>query len=116
MEKRPLKSGRLPYAMAAIVLIAVAMLLVAGVFTARRLATEGDPAQREAMAKLAWVSVAGLGVVLILLGWLLARWLSKGLRSTSPKPRQAHPSAWDLAGQRMQVPPEEDDESPDQQQ
>lgn len=68
-----------------------------------------DQASKRALAHMAWLAMALLGVTLVVLLWVGLRWLRLGL---TPKP-QKHPqgprvSPWSEAGRR--IVPDEDEE------
>jgi hypothetical protein len=73
-------------------------------------AAAADNERRRGMLMIAWMSLAMLTLSLLLLLWAVLRWVRARqgpLKRAEPTP---YVDAWSLAGQRMQTPPDEDDE------
>jgi hypothetical protein len=82
-------------------------------YTADR-AAAAPPAERARLLRVAWVLLALLGLTAVVAVWVLGRRVLLSLRAPPKRrPPQEHPSAWDVAGQRVQL-PEEDDQPPDE--
>ena len=118
MEKRPIippVSRRIGYAIATLVLVAIGAALTGGVFFAQSLAESSPSGDGLVYSRLAWASLAGLAVVLVLLVWVMVRWLSAGLQArTDLREQGPHVDVWKLSGERMEVrDDEEEGESPD---
>lgn len=114
MEKRPVippASRRIGYAITTLVLVVIGAALTGGVFLAQNFAESAPPDQRAVYSRLAWASLAGLAVVLVLLVWVMIRWLAAGLQpsggSREPAP---HVDVWKLSGERVEVRDDEDED------
>ncbi len=74
-------------------------------------AVKGDPKRAAKMlAKLAGLSLVMLCITLVMLFWLVARFLLHRFRGTSHSQKTEYVDAWSLAGKRMKAPPEEEEE------
>jgi hypothetical protein len=88
-------------------------LAVQTFITARAISQIDDSAVESLLARLAWLSTVLLALTLMLLFWTVARlfrWRLSARRRIGPTP---YVDAWSLAGQRMNVPAEEEGEDPD---
>jgi len=55
------------------------------------------------LAQVAWVSLALLLVVLIVLIWTVMRYIRRQLLSDNVPPASEHPDAWEVAGRRLKL-------------
>lgn len=74
-----------------------------------------DPIVRRYYVRMAFVLLALLGLVLVVLVWMAMHHIRSAYRPPEQPRRTEHVDAWSLAGQRIEIPPEpqepdEDDE------
>jgi len=77
-------------------------------------AQQAPEKQKAGLVRLAVVCVAMLGLTLIVMFWLVLRFVGSRIVKPPEQTRTEHVDAWRLAGQRMQPPqdPEEGEEPP----
>lgn len=71
-----------------------------------------DEPTKKLLARLAWISVALLGLTLLMLFWLVAHYLTNKFRTQGHPPTE-YVDAWRLAGQRARAEPQDEDEIED---
>jgi len=67
-------------------------------------------AHRGGMVRFAIICVAMLGLTLVVMFWLVVRFIGSRFQTTPEPSRTQHVDAWTLAGQRIQPPKEPEDE------
>jgi len=98
------RSQVISFAIRAAVLLAVAIGLAAQTFMAAEAAGQmTDEPARKLLAKIAWLSVAMLGLTLLLLFWTVARFFRRRLPGGLAHHRTPYVDAWALAGKRFQL-------------
>jgi len=90
-------------------LMAIAVVLAAMLYVTVTFASQApDRRTKRLVLTLAWTSLAALGGTLLLLMWVVIRWIRCRLRSEAPRKPTPVVDAWAEAGERFQL--EEDDE------
>jgi hypothetical protein len=97
-------------------LAAIASGLAVQTFIASQAVSQiDDHAVKSLLARLAWLSTVLLALALVLLFWMVARlfrWNLATRRRVGPTP---YVDAWSLAGQRVKLPDDQDDEDEEDQ-
>lgn len=112
MEKEPLGTlRRINFAVLVIGLTALAGMLgtLLAILT-QAAGTTGDPHTRAFLARLAWACAAVLALTLVLLAWVLARYVAYRIGPGRKARRTKYVDAWALAGKRLKPPPEDEDD------
>lgn len=97
-------------------MIVVLLLIAAGcagaLAVSMRAATElpVDHPVRTMLVRIAVLSTASLGLSLVLVGWAAMRFLSDRLRPPRPAGETEYVDVWSVAGQRLQVDEDQEDE------
>jgi hypothetical protein len=99
----PSKAGTIRYAIQVVVLLAIAATLSVGLVSM----TSQDVAEKEVPPAYrfysALVLVSLLGVTLVALGWMLARFAAFRSRRRTGRTETPYVDAWTVAGQRFQL-------------
>ncbi len=117
-KNNPQTLRRVNYTILIVALMGISVGLVALIIIMTDAYGEADEKTRELLYNLAWTATATLAVTLLLLVWMVMRWLRFRLQSIADenqrqkeKQRQRQKksetsqlSAWDLAGSRIAVP------------
>ncbi len=85
-------------------------ILLSGIPHLTAATSPAQKAHRSGMVRLAVVCVALLGLTLVVIFWLVVRFLGSRFQPPPPHPPTEHVDAWSLAGKRMQVAEEEEEE------
>ncbi len=103
------------YAILIISLIAVSAGLLGMIGITTKAYADADEKTRDLLFYLAWVGAATLAITLVMLAWIIMRWLRSRIQPGRKAQKTQHVSAWDEAGKRLPV-PEMDDvlETPDE--
>ncbi len=106
--ERPRLIRRIEFAVMVITLMVMATGLGCLMFiTAGHAADEPDSDTRKMLARLAWMSLALLALVVVVLAWLVIRHAALRLRERKTKPAPTpYVNSWALAGKRIQIPPD----------
>ncbi len=112
MEIDPEPAGR---NISQIILIVMLAVMAGGLFVvtamAANLAGEVENIdQRRVLARIAWVAISLMGLALVVLLWTVMRYFRSRMQLGQHREPTPYVDAWSLAGKRMQVPTEEDDE------
>lgn len=92
--------------------MAVGLAILLGMILHGVAGAEG--ASRKLLSRLAWISMAMLGLTLVMLFWIVAHYLMGRFRPQGHQPTE-YVDAWKLAGQRVKPPQEPPgDEDPDE--
>jgi uncharacterized BrkB/YihY/UPF0761 family membrane protein len=75
-------------------------------------ATEAAKAERQGMIRLALVCAVLLGLTLVVMFWMIVRFVGLRVRPPVERPATKHVDAWSLAGQRLKLSDEELPEEP----
>ena len=98
-----------------IILLAALSLIAAGLVLLTVLTTQAasnveDADLQKQLARLAWIATVLLGLTLVLLLWAVMRLVRSRMNLGQRHPPTPYVDAWALAGQRMQVPDDDDEE------
>jgi len=96
--------------------IAVLMTVTVGLATQTFMSAEAtgriaDEPARKLLARIGWLSVAMLGLTLVLLFWTVVRYFRRRLPPGVGHQRTPYVDAWSLAGKRFQLDDSEDDQA-----
>jgi hypothetical protein len=95
------KGPALGHALAAVFLVALGAAMCGASLTLLHYAQAGDPQRKVLLTRLAAAGFVGLGIVLVLLGWVVSRIFRRALLAEPPARPTEHVDAWSLAGQRL---------------
>ncbi len=104
------------------VIVTVGLGLICGgltaivVLTMRAAGAVGDPELRKSLMRLGWLSLALLGLAVVLLVWIVIRRIRLHLAHRPSQRASRYVNAWELAGKRIQVEEDEDDDEEDDRQ
>ena len=106
---------RIHYTILIISLLAVSLGLLGVIGITTKAYADADEKIRDLLFHLAWVGAATLAVTLVLLAWVIMRWIRFRLQTLGKGPDMHYVDAWSEAGKRIPV-PETDDvvEEPDE--
>ena len=104
MVSDPTTPRRISYTILLMLLVAAALTLGAMLaVTTRGALHAADDQTRKGMLRYAYVSLALLGFCLVMLVWVLVRYLRFRSRPRGRRQRTAYDDAWALAGKRYKV-------------
>lgn len=105
---RPHRSNgpALGHALAALFLVALGTALCGASLAMLHRAGESNPQDKALPTRLATVGFVGLGIVVVLLGWVVSRMLRRAFLCEPPVRPTEHVDAWSLAGQRLRGDPD----------
>jgi O-antigen/teichoic acid export membrane protein len=101
--ERPTRFGTVKYVVLAISLLVFALVLGSMTVYAARKIHEADEATRKYVYYLAWTSLLLLGLVIVALIWIIARFLGYRARPSKSKSATPYVDAWSLAGKRFKL-------------
>ena len=100
---QPTWLGTVKYIVLALLLAAMAVALGAVVVYAARGAQAAGPEKREYLYYLAWTCLVLLGLVVVALVWIVARFVAYRAGPPRPWSRTPYIDAWSLAGKRFRL-------------
>lgn len=107
--------SRIHYTILIIALLAVSLGLLGVIGITTKAYADADEKTRDLLFHLAWMAAATLALTLVLLAWILMRWIRFRMQPVGKGPKMQYVDAWSEAGKRIPV-PETDDviEEPDE--
>ena len=109
--KRRTTSRAINFTILTVSLVAIAVVLVGMLFvTAAAAAHASDHRTKRLILTLAWTSFAALGGTVLLLMWVVIRWIRYRLQPEEPREPTPVVDAWAEAGERYQLDEDDQDE------
>ena len=95
---------RINYTVLVVSLVLVSLVLGGVIWITTRAYGQGDDQTRRLLYQLAWVATVTLGITLLLLMFVILRWIRLRLKPPTKLPETHYIDAWSEAGKRIRLP------------